>query len=206
MLEKLIVMVEELSMETALESLLPKMLGEVNFQIIRFQCKDDLLKQLPDRLRGYQSWLPPNWAIIVLIDRDDDDCSILKQELENIAAKAGLVTKTHAGIGHPFSVANRIAIEELEAWYFGDWPAVQTAYPRVSATVPQRASFRDPDAILGGTWEAFEREHKKGGYFKMGLRKVMCAREIAPHMDITANRSKSFQAFHAAVSSAVAWR
>ena len=205
MLEKLIVMVEEPSMEAALEILLPKMLGEVEFQIIRFQCKDDLLKQLPDRLNGYQSWLPASWSIVVLLDRDDDDCKVLKQRLEGMAQQAGLVTKTQAGAGNSFRVANRIAIEELEAWYFGDWNAVQSAYPRVSATVPKKASFRDPDAILGGTWEAFERELKKSGYFKTGLRKFECARAIAPHMDVTANRSKSFQAFHSAVSSAVAW-
>jgi len=205
MLEKLIVMVEEPSMEAALEILLPRMLGEVEFQIIRFQCKDDLLKQLPDRLNGYQSWLPANWAIVVLLDRDDDECKDLKQRLESMAQQAGLVTKTQAGAGNSFRVANRIAIEELEAWYFGDWNAVQLAYPRVSATLPKKASFRDPDAILGGTWEAFERELKKCGYFKTGLRKFECTRAIAPHMDVTVNRSKSFQAFHSAVSSAVAW-
>lgn len=205
MLEKLIVMVEEPSMEAALELLLPKMLGNIEFQIIRFQCKDDLLKQLPSRLSGYQSWLPPSCAIVVLLDRDDDNCILLKQQLENIAAQAGLVTKTHAGVGNSFRVANRIAIEELEAWFFGDWPAVQAAYPRVAATVPQKASYRDPDAIRGGTWEALERELKKSGYFKTGLRKFELARAIAPHMDLARNRSKSFQAFYAAVSAAIAW-
>jgi hypothetical protein len=203
MLEKLIVMVEEPSMEAALEILLPKMLGEVEFQIIRFQCKDDLLKQLPNQLRGYQAWLPENWAIIVLLDRDDDDCIVLKQELENIAANAGLVTKTHAGTGNRFRVANRIAIEELEAWYFGDWNAVHLAYPRVSITVHQKAAFRNPDTIRGGTWEAFERELKKSGYFKTGLRKCECARTIAPYMNIKQNSSKSFQVFCDAINAAI---
>lgn len=205
MLEKLIVMVEEPSMEAALELLLPKMLGDTEFQIIRFQCKDDLLKQLPSRLSGYQSWLPPNWAIVVLLDRDDDNCIVLKQQLENIAAQARLMTKTHAGAGNSFRVANRIAVEELEAWFFGDWPAVQAAYPRVPITIPQKAAYRDPDAIRGGTWEALERELQKSGYFKTGLRKFECARAIAPHMELARNRSKSFQAFHAAVSAAIAW-
>ena len=69
MLDKLIVLVEEPSMEMALEQLLPRMLAGADFQIIRFQCKDDLLKNLPDRLRGYSQWLPANWAILVLVDR-----------------------------------------------------------------------------------------------------------------------------------------
>lgn len=205
MLEKLIVMVEEPSMEAALECLLPKMLEGIDFQIIRFQCKDDLLKQLPCRLSGYRSWLPASSAIVVLVDRDDDDCWVLKQQLENIAAQAGLVTKTHAGNGRTFQVANRIAIEELEAWFFGDWQAVRAAYPKVSATVPQKSGYRDSDAIKGGTWEAFERILKQSGYFKTGLRKIENARTIAQHMQPGRSQSKSFKVFEAAIRAAVAW-
>lgn len=205
MLEKLIVFVEEYSMEAALEVILPKILGDVDFEIRRFQCKDDLLKNLPSRLNAYRTWLPDNWVILVLVDRDDDDCLILKQKLENMAANAGLMSKTVAGIANRFQVANRIAIEELEAWFFGDWQAVQTAYPRVPTTVPQKAGFRDPDAILGGTWETLERVLKRAGYFNTGLRKLECARAVAKHMEPSRNTSKSFQAFINAVSTAVAW-
>jgi hypothetical protein len=74
MLERLIVLVEEPSMEATVEHLLPKLMNDVDFEIRRFQCKDDLLKNLPDRLCGYSTWLPENWAILVLVDRDDDDC------------------------------------------------------------------------------------------------------------------------------------
>lgn len=205
MLEKLIVFVEEPSMEAALELLLPKLMNDVDFEIRRFQCKDDLLKNLPNRLRGYSTWLPASWAILVLVDRDDDDCQVLKQTLENMAATAGLVSKTNAGNDNCFQVANRIAIEELEAWFFGDWAAVQAAYPRVPATIPKKAGYRDPDGILGGTWEALERILKKAGYFKTGLRKMECARTVAQHMEPTRNTSQSFRVFIGAVSAAVAW-
>ncbi|MGB4673057.1 MAG: DUF4276 family protein [Azovibrio sp.] len=204
MLERLIVFVEEYSMEAALEQLLPKLLGDIEFQIIRFQCKDDLLKHAPDRLKGYAAWLPHSWRILVLVDRDDDDCNKLKKRLEQMAAAAGLVTKTNAGHGQRFQVVNRIAIEELEAWFFGDWAAVQAAYPRVAATVPQKAGFRDPDAIKGGTWESIERLLKKAGYFSTGLRKLELARSVAVHMDIQRNRSRSFHAFAEAVTAAMA--
>ena len=205
MLDKLIVLVEEPSMEMALEQLLPRMLAGADFQIIRFQCKDDLLKNLPDRLRGYSQWLPANWAILVLVDRDDDDCRVLKQAMEKMAADSRLLSKTLAGHGQPFQVANRIAVEELEAWFFGDWTAVQTAYPRVSASQVSKQGFRDPDAVLGGTWEALERVLKKAGYFKTGLRKMECAKQVAQHMEPARNASRSFQAFAGAVASAVAW-
>jgi len=204
MLEKLIVFVEEYSMEAALACLLPKLLGNIDFQIIRFQCKDDLLKQTPQRLNAYSSWLPENWRILVLVDRDDDDCAVLKATLENMARAADLRTKTTVAYGQRFQVVNRIAIEELEAWFFGDWPAVQTAYPRVPANLPQKAGFRDPDAVAGGTWEAMERVLKKAGYFSTGLRKVELARSVAAHMELNRNRSRSFQAFAGAVTAAMA--
>lgn len=192
-------------MEVALEYLLPKMLGDTDFEIRRFQCKDDLLNKLPSRLQGYSAWLPENWAILVLVDRDDDDCLQLKLRLENVALHAGLTTKTVAGHGNRFQVANRIAIEELEAWYFGDWQAVQAAYPRVSMHVPQKAGFRNPDAIAGGTWEAVERILKRAGYFKSGLRKLELTRGIAQHMDPARNTSGSFQTFRDALSAVTAW-
>lgn len=204
MLEKLIVFVEEPSMEAALEALLPRLLGEVEFQILRFQCKDELLLRLPQRLAGYASWLPQTMAILVLVDRDDDDCMLLKQRLENVTAEARLVSRTTAGPGRRFQVANRIAIEELEAWFFGDWEAVQAAYPRVPGTVPQKAGYRDPDAIAGGTWEALERVMQQAGYFKPRLRKIECARAVAEHMDPVRNRSPSFRAFMSAIEAALA--
>lgn len=198
MLEKLIVFVEEISMEAALEGLLPTMLGDVEFQIIRFQCKDDLLKQLPARLRAYSSWLPENHAILVLVDRDDDDCIVLKSKLEQIALQSNMTTKTQ----NPsrFQVVNRIVIEELEAWFFGDWEAVKAVYPRVNDGVPRKQQYRDPDAIRGGTWEALEHELKRSGYFSTGFRKLEFAREIGQRMNPAVNRSGSFNVFAQAIN------
>ncbi len=200
MVEKLIVFVEEYSMEAALEILLPKLLKGITFQIIRFQCKNDMLKQLPLRLKGYSSWLPANWSILVLVDRDDDDCKALKRELEKHCATAGLLTRTAAKVGQKFKVTNRIVIEELESWYFGDWQAVKTAYPKVNANIAGKAAYRDPDLIKGGTWEALERVLKNSGYFSTGLRKIECARTVTPHMNVNVNRSKSFNVFYQAIT------
>jgi hypothetical protein len=70
---------------------------------------------------------------------------------------------------------NRISIEELEAWYFGDWKAVQEAYQGVK-DISKLAAYRNPDTIRGGTWEAFERELQSAGYFTGGLQKIAAAR------------------------------
>ncbi|HQC80200.1 MAG TPA: DUF4276 family protein [Accumulibacter sp.] len=204
MLEKLIVVVEEPSMEAMLELLLPKLIDGVDFEIKPFQCKDDLLKNLPARLRGYGKWLPESWAIVVLVDRDDDDCRLLRRKLDDMAERAGLMSKTRAGKGHRFQIANRIAVEELEAWFFGDWVAVQEAYPRVPAKIPRQAAYRDPDGVRGGTWEALERILQRSGYVTTGLRKIECARKVARHMQPDRNSSASFRAFVGAVSATMA--
>jgi hypothetical protein len=186
------VFVEEPSAEAALRVLLPRILGNTSFSVYPYSCKAELLERLPERLRGYASWLPNDWRIVVVVDRDDDDCVTLKQRLEAMALEAGLGTRSKPKRGR-FSVVNRLAIEELEAWYFGDWEAVKQAYPRVNANVPLQARYRSPDAIKGGTWEAFERVLKAAGYFKTGLRKIEAAREVASHMDPKRNASRSFQ-------------
>lgn len=140
--------------------------------------------------------MPTDWRIVVLVDRDDQECEELKTKLEQMARKAGLVTRTQAkATNTPYVVINRIVVEELEAWYFGDWTAVQAAYPGVQRTVPAQEKYRDPDAISGGTWEAFERILKRKGYFPGGLRKIEAARTIVPYMDPERNRSRSFQVF-----------
>ena len=132
---------------------------------------------------------------MVVVDQDDDNCAKLKASLEAMATEAGFVTRSTAKGGF-YSVVNRLAIEELEAWYFGDWPAVRAAFPRVPDTIPTQAKYRDPDAIAGGTWEAFERILQKSGYFKGGLRKIEVARSIAAYMKPGGNRSKSFQVLY----------
>ncbi len=192
------VIVEETSMEVALRLLLPRIIGDLPFEIRPYQGKNDLMQRLPSRLRGYAAWLPETSRILVVVDRDDDDCQNLKSKLDKMATDARLVTRTKSR-GKRFDVVNRIAIEELEAWFFGDWEAVQAAYPRVSATIPNQTSYRDPDAIAGGTWEALERILQKAGYFVTGLPKIEAARTIAASMVPARNRSRSFQALRNAL-------
>lgn len=90
------VLVEEPSMEAALRLLLPSMLGPVSFEVYPHQCKEELLARLPMRLQGYRPWLPQDWRIVVVVDRDNDDCQGLKERLETMAHRAGLKTRTPA--------------------------------------------------------------------------------------------------------------
>ncbi len=197
-------LVEEPSMERFLRVVLPKILPDgVSFDIHAFQGKGDLLDKLENRLRGYAAWLPESMRIFVCVDRDDDDCIELKKRLEGIASRAGLVSRSSA-TGRPWQVVNRIVIEELEAWYFGEWPAVVDAYPRVCSTIPRKDSYRNPDAIKGGTWEALERILQKHGYFRAGLGKMTAAQDIAAGFNPLKCSSYSFRVFLDAIQEAVA--
>jgi hypothetical protein len=193
-------LVEEFSAEAALINILPKILGEDTAYAIRaFSGKADLLSQLPKRLKGYRKWLPEDGRIVVLVDQDRENCLALKTRLEEAARKAGFITKTDTHGHGRFEVINRLAIEELEAWFFGDPKALVQAYPRVPATIGRKAQYRNPDAIVGGTWEALERVLKKSGYYPSGMSKVETARNISKYMDPQRNHSKSFQVFRDAL-------
>jgi hypothetical protein len=187
-------LVEEPSMEAFLRVLLPQLLPrDRTFAIHSFRGKPDLRQKLHARLRGYSRWLPEDWRIVVIVDRDEDDCLALKGELAAAAADAGMRSRS-AVPGRPWQVANRIVVPELEAWFFGDWDAVREAYPRVSASTPEQSRYRDPDSITH-TWEAFERILKRHRYFATGLRKREAARAVAAKLVPNRNRSHSFQVF-----------
>ena len=154
---------------------------------------------MPNRLKGYQAWLPPDWKIVILIDEDREDCLKLKKQLEDIAILAGLITKSSCQKDKSFQVLNRIVVEELEAWFFGDVQAIRQAYPKVSANLANQQPYRELDAIKGGTWEALERVLKKAGYHPGGLEKYKASSEISKYMNPKSNRSKSFQVFYQAL-------
>jgi hypothetical protein len=194
-------LVEEPSAEAALIELLPKIIGgSATWTIHPHQGKKDLLAKLPRRLRGYASWLPQDASIVVLIDEDRENCKRLKRELENAAADAGLSTRNSRRRGGRIQVVNRIAVEELEAWFFGDVDAIMQAYPGIPASLAQKEHYREPDAIPGGTWEALERVLQRAGYFKGGLAKIEAARSIARKMNSQHNRSRSFRCFRDALT------
>ena len=189
-------LLEEASAEIVLNEIVPKILGNnVTFRFHDFRGKHNLLKNLPERLKGYKSILQSNndWRIVVLVDRDVQDCQELKQNLEQITQNAGLSTHSTS---ENFQVLNRIAVEELESWFFGDIKAIRKAYSRVSENLNQNRRYRNPDEINGGTCEALERVLSSKGYYTKGfLPKTEVARNIASHLDPEINISKSFQVF-----------
>lgn len=193
------ILVEEPSMEQFLLRVLPKVLREdATMAIHPHQGKDDLLTKLENRLRGYARWITEDYRVVVLVDRDQDDCRELKERLESCARRAGLRTRSMGG-GSPWQVVNRIAVRELESWYFGDWQAVTAAFPDVSRTVSARPRYRDPDAIPEKASKALERLLKRNGYFRGGLAKGAAAKAVGVHLDPDRNSSHSFRVFKDAI-------
>lgn len=195
---KLDILVEEPSAEAFLRTILPRLFqahARVRCDVVPHQGKDDLIAKLPARLSAYGGKGLHDRRVIILVDRDAENCVHLRRRLNEIAARSGLIVR---GIGDlNWRVATRIAIEELEAWYFGDWTAVCSAYPKAKLSNSERA--RNCDAIAGGTWEQLERVLQRAGYFSGGLRKIELARAVGKHFDPARCVSHSFRKFLEAV-------
>ena len=149
-----------------------------------------LLNSLPTYLRGFDKSLRNISAVIVVVlDSDDRDAAAFQKELEKVARQ------TMIAVDHVFC----LAVEEVEAWLLGDEEAVRAAYPQ--ARLPALHSYRQ-DSICG-TWETLADAVYKGGRQKMkrqpsskrGQIKNEWARKIGAHLDLTKNRSPSFNGF-----------
>lgn len=204
------ILVEDQSGEKALEILVPKIIGESHtFNVHSYKGigripknlgssldakKRVLLNQLPRLLRGYGRTFfnyPEDYpaAVILVCDLDDKCLKVFRQELFAILDDCNPKPETRFCI----------AIEEGEAWFLGDIPAIKSAYPKAKDTVLN--SYVN-DSICG-TWERLaDAVHKGGssglsakGNQAIGIEKSRWAERITPHMDVTNNASPSFAYF-----------
>ena len=188
--------VEERSMEACLDTLRPRfdLPASVRWKVINHASKQSLLRDLESRLRGYAKQAHHDIRVMVLVDRDEQDCLALKAHLERKAVSAGFATKSQPDAGGRFAVVNRIVVEELEAWLLGDATALCKAFPKLSPTYVSKKAYRDPDAVRGGTAEALLRLLQQAGYYAGAdrLAKIEVAERVAAHMSLDGNRSHSF--------------
>lgn len=185
------VLVEERSAEPVVNAIVSDLCPkDATFGVRVFEGKQDLLTKLPQRLRGYRNDARQP-RVLVLVDRDRQDCKVLKASLEHIAVAEGYVTKTAARPGASFAVCNRIAVTELESWLLGDEAAVLAAFENVKPFA-KKQRYRDPDAIE----HAAEAMHDLlRDHYPYRLGKVDCATRVAAHLNLGANRSGSFNQF-----------
>ncbi len=200
------ILVEDDSGKIALDVLIPKILevSKHTYKIISYKGigrlpkdlrgktdpqKRVLLDRLPKILAGYGKSLPPDAAVIVVVDLDKKNCKDFKQELLSILDNCKPKPQT----------LFRIAIEEGEAWLLGDKKAVLAAYPKAKNKI---LDTYVQDSICD-TWEKLAeavypggiRVLKDLGYPQIGIAKSEWSQRIAPHIDVEKNKSKSFQVF-----------
>lgn len=146
-----------------------------------------LLDRLPAALRGYSKTNGID-AVLVVVDTDNRDCAAFLRELKDLAHQCGA--------GH--LTMFRLAIEETEAWYFGDQPALLAAYPAVAKGMRRmnKLARYQQDSVCG-TWEWLaDITHPAGSRGtarpRPGDLKHEWAGKIGPLMDPDRNRSPSF--------------
>ena len=182
------VLVEDASTEEALKVLTPRVTSKHRSQrISSFNGKHDMLEKLPGRFRGYAKW-KLDCNVVVVIDKDREDCTLLKSKIEDNARDCGLLDKTFGK--YPKRLAIRIAVTELETWFLGDPAAVNRAFPKVRETdLHIKGSV---DKILAPA-KRLERVLQRRGYYRTGMPKLQVARLVAEHMEPDRNKSPSFQ-------------
>lgn len=204
------ILVEDQSGKKALDILVPKIIGDAHtFNVHPYKgigripknlggnvnaSKRILLDQLPRLLQGYGnafSKYPANFpaAVILVCDLDSKCLKDFRQELVDILNSCNPRPETRFCI----------AVEEGEAWFLGDIPAIKTAYPRAKTAVLN--SYVN-DSICG-TWERLADAVYNGGsaalsshgWQAVGAEKSNWSEKISPHMDVATNLSPSFEYF-----------
>jgi hypothetical protein len=148
-----------------------------------------LLDRLPRLLKGLSS-VPHVDAIVVVLDADKRDCKTFLAELKQLAGDCGAERKTMF----------RLAIEEIEAWYFGDRDAIVAAYPQAKR---QKLDRYQQDSVCD-TWETLAEAIHPGGLKAVEKRrgpnagdlKHEWAARIGQLMVPARNCSPSFRKFH----------
>lgn len=175
----LIFLLEEPSIATVLNEILPKIIPDtVSFICVPHQGKQDLAKSIPTKLKAFKSF-SPDTKFIIVHDQDSHDCKKLKAELVGICQTAG---QPNAMI--------RIICHELESWFLGDLAAVEKAYNLKPSFLSQKQNnkkYRNPDQLNSAKQELKKlvQEYYAGTHSK----------QIAPHLSLTQNTSQSFQVF-----------
>ena len=198
------VLVEDSSGARLIETLLPKVIGAIGaphtWRIHPYKgighlptgltaagdpAKRALLDQLPRLLAGYGK-TPGIDAVVVIVDSDKRDCKVFLRELQELLQKCRSAPNTMF----------RLAIEEIEAWYLGDQPALLAAYPRARKEVLARYQH---DTVCD-TWELLADAVYKGGSAAVrsagwplpGQIKHEWAQQIGSRMNVEQNLSPSF--------------
>ncbi len=195
---RLHILVEGASEQALLEAWLPRFLPpQHSYKIIPHRGKGrlpkrpfekpnprhhGLLDQLPAKLRAFgKSFNPDTDRVLVLVDLDNDNCFDLKNRMTDLLRYCEPAP----------TVLFRMAIEETEAFYIGDWKAVKKAFPKAKEN---KIKGYVQDSICG-TWELFRDVVGEESENKVGWAKQIGPCLTAQWKGSQANRSASFRHF-----------
>ena len=179
--ERVEFLLEEPSMKNVLAEILPRILPkgyelDVNCFLRPHQGKSDLKKSIPKKVKVFSNLKQQTTKVIIIQDQDSNDCIKLKKDLLSLCSESGTCP-----------VLIRIACRELENWYLGDMAAIEKVYPEFKAKSHQsKAKFRIVDNCQG----AYELEKMIKSF-----QKTSASKSISKHLDLTANKSVSFNQF-----------
>ncbi len=203
------ILIEDVSGQRALEILIPKIINlntSNTYQIHSYKgigqipknmttaidaSKRQLLNALPKLLKGYGKTFAgygDDYQATVIIVVDLDDKCLRDFRIELIDLRNTCDPKPN--------VKFCFAVEEGEAWFLGDIPAVKSAYSTAKNSILRGYSN---DSICG-TWELLadaifpkgSAKLKRDGWVEIGKAKSEWAKNITPYMDVNNNSSPSF--------------
>ncbi len=173
-MNQIVFLLEERSMKVLLDGLLPRLFPDMDFLCIPHEGKKDLEKSIPRKLRA---WRGMTTRFVVVQDNDGSDCRRLKSKLADLCSDSG---RSDTMI--------RIAVQELEAWYFGDTEALSRAFKNDKLkNLNKKARYRNPDTIPKPS-DAIARLVPE-------FQKVSGARRLAEFLSRKNNRSTSYNVF-----------
>ena len=171
---RLVFLLEERSMQTLLEGLLPRLFPRLSFLCISREGKSDLDSGIPGILRN---WRVPGDRFVIVRDNDNADCYAIKERLRQLCLQ-----------GRREDTLIRIVCQELESWYIGDPDAMAAAFGNERLrSIGRRAQYRNPDIR--------PKPSNDLATLAPGFQKTDAAQRMAQHLTRDNNRSHSFAIF-----------
>lgn len=179
---RIVFLLEEPSMKTLLQGLLPRLfpgwVEHQHFLCIPHEGKSDLDRSIPRKL---SAWRISNDRFVIVRDNDNADCGQLKSRLAAVCGE----------YGRPDTLV-RLVCQELESWYLGDLSALALAFDARLDTPAFRKRFAEPD-----TWQKPAKELER---LIPEFQKGSGARLMARHLRRAGNVSRSFNVFIAGLT------
>jgi len=173
-MKKFVFLLEEQSMKEVLSVILPKLIPDTfMFQCVYHNGKSALRRSIPIKTKG---WLEPDVQFVIVQDKDSADCKKLKDEIYDLV-----------DISRRTTTLIRIVCTELESWFLGDLDAIEKSFNVNLSAYKTKTRFLNPDNISNA---------------KQTLKKLVPVYQqisgstaIAQYMDVTKNKSHSFNVF-----------